>query len=257
MATGNCEDNMLKMTVVGSGDAFGAGGRLQTCFHVERGERTFLIDCGATAMIGMHKFGLDPDGVDTVVLSHLHGDHYSGLVWWLIHAHHVTRRKHPMTIVGPEGTEKRLETASEALFPGSWKVPRRFELTIEEFAERTPHTVDGFRVTPFAGRHPSGSLSAALRIEVDGKILSFSGDTEWVEALPECSAGADLYITECYAYETGVPYHLNWKVISENIERLAAKRIMLTHMNPSMLSNLDKVSHPDVFTAEDGLVVEI
>ncbi|HUS98066.1 MAG TPA: MBL fold metallo-hydrolase [Hyphomicrobiaceae bacterium] len=248
---------MLELTVLGCGDAFGAGGRLQTCFHVRRAGGVFLIDCGATAMIGMHRFGLDPDEVDTVVLSHLHGDHFSGLVWWLIHAHHVARRSRPMTIVGPQGTEQRLATASEALFPGSWKVPRRFELSFVEFAERQATVSGGLDITPFAGKHPSGSLSAALRIAVDGRILSFSGDTEWVEDLVGCAADADLFITECYAFEAGVPYHLNWQTLAANLGRLSAQRIMLSHMNPSMLAKRDAVTDPRVILAEDGKVLQI
>jgi ribonuclease BN (tRNA processing enzyme) len=248
---------MLELTVLGCGDAFGAGGRLQTCFHVDRGGEAFLIDCGATAMIGMHRWGLDPDGVSAVVVSHLHGDHYSGLVWWLIHAHHVTRRKQPMTIIGPVGTEERLATASEALFPGSWKVPRRFTLTIEEFREREISNVGVLTIEPFAGKHPSGSLSASLRIGVDGKTIAFSGDTEWVDDLVECAQGADLFISECYAFEAGVPYHLNWQTLSANLEHFNAKRIMLTHMNPSMLARRDAIDRPNVFAADDGMKIKI
>ncbi|MCB1510134.1 MAG: MBL fold metallo-hydrolase [Hyphomicrobiaceae bacterium] len=247
----------MTMTIVGCGDAFGAGGRLNTCFHIERGDRACLIDCGASSMIGLNRCELDFDRIATVVLSHLHGDHFAGLVWFLIHAHHVTRRSAPMTIVGPEGTAARLEAASEALFPGSWKVPRRFELTIREFREREPLEVDGMTVTPFAGRHPSGSLSAALRIAIDGRTIAFSGDTEWVEDLVPCAADADLFITECYAYEKGIPYHLNWQVLAENLDRLTARRIMLTHMNPSMLANRDRVTEPRVVLAEDGMTLTI
>jgi len=51
----------MKLTIVGSGDAFGSGGRLQSCYHVALPGEEFLIDCGATSMIGMQRFGLDPD----------------------------------------------------------------------------------------------------------------------------------------------------------------------------------------------------
>ena len=53
----------MRLTIVGSGDAFGSGGRLQTCFHVETAAGPFLIDCGATALIGFNRLGLDPNGV--------------------------------------------------------------------------------------------------------------------------------------------------------------------------------------------------
>ena len=109
----------MKLTVVGSGDAFGSGGRLQTCVHVAMAGEEFLIDCGATSLIGMQRLGLDPQRVSSIFISHLHGDHFSGLVWWMIHSHHVTRRTHPLTITGPAGIEERFVTAAEALFPGS------------------------------------------------------------------------------------------------------------------------------------------
>jgi ribonuclease BN (tRNA processing enzyme) len=93
----------MKLTVIGSSDAFGSGGRLQTCFHVAHAHGEFLIDCGATSLIGLARQGLEPNRIETIYVTHLHGDHFSGLVWWLIHAIHVARRTEPLTVVGPEG----------------------------------------------------------------------------------------------------------------------------------------------------------
>ncbi len=106
----------MKLTVIGSGDAFGSGGRLQTCYHVSAADKEFLIDCGATTLIGFNRLSLDPNRVGTIFISHLHGDHFSGLVWWLLHAQHVSRRTVPLDIVGPAGIEKRYLAAAEALF---------------------------------------------------------------------------------------------------------------------------------------------
>lgn len=248
----------MQLTVIGSGDAFGSGGRLQTSFHVRTSDTTFLVDCGATTLIGMHREGLDPRAVETIFISHLHGDHFAGLVWWKIHAHHTIRRTEKLTIAGPVGLEKRLYEACEVLFPGSGKLPPRFPLEFVEFEAETPIEVNGTRLTAYTGEHPSGGLSASLRLERDGKVLSYSGDTQWVDALLRCAHGADLYITECYSYdETSIPFHINWQVLSLQIEPLAAKRIMLTHMNLNMLANRHKVTRPNVLIASDGLVVNI
>ena len=65
----------MQLTVVGCGDAFGAGNRLQTCYFVRSETSTFLIDCGATTLIGLNRLGLSPNDIDTVYVSHLHGDH--------------------------------------------------------------------------------------------------------------------------------------------------------------------------------------
>lgn len=248
----------MQVTVIGSGDAFGSGGRLQTSFHVRAADTNFLVDCGASTLIGVHREGLDPCAVDTIFISHLHGDHFAGLVWWKIHAHHTVRRTQKLTIAGPVGLEKRLYDACEALFPGSGKLPPRFELEFVEFEAESPIEVNGTRLTAFAGEHPSGALSASLRLERDGRILSYSGDTQWVDALLPCANGADLFITECYSFdETAIPYHLNWQVLAEKIDALAAKRVLLTHMNPNMLANRHRVTRADVLLANDGLVVNL
>ena len=76
----------------------------------------------------MQRLALDPDDVSTIFISHLHGDHFGGLVWWLLHAHYVTGRKAPLTITGPAGIEARFTAAAEALFPGSSKTARRFDM---------------------------------------------------------------------------------------------------------------------------------
>jgi ribonuclease BN (tRNA processing enzyme) len=247
----------MKLTIVGCGDAFGSGGRLQTCFHVETSSGHFLIDCGTTALIGLNRLNLDPNAVRTIFISHLHGDHFGGLVWWLIHAHHVSRRTEPLRVAGPEGIAQRFTTAAEALFPGSTGIERRYELAFLEYRADTKLSLSGVSVTPIEVRHPSGAPSYALRAEADGKTLSFSGDTEWVESLVPCAAGADLFIAECYGFEREVRYHMTWRVLLENLDRLGAGRVLLTHMNDEMLAQRSQVNSPRVILAEDGLELDI
>jgi ribonuclease BN (tRNA processing enzyme) len=247
----------LKLTVVGCGDAFGSGGRLQTCYWVETPETRFLIDCGATALIGLYKLGLDPNDIPTIFISHLHGDHFSGLVWWLVHAQHVAKRTGPLTVVGPEGVEARFRTAAEALFPGSYGVPRRYQLKFIELKRETPLDVGSVRVTPYEVVHPSGAPSYALRFETAGKVLSFTGDSEWTESLVPAGRSADLYIMECYQFEGAPRFHMSWEIIAGQLDRIGARRVMLTHMATEMLKRGGEVADERVLLAEDGLVVEI
>ncbi len=247
----------MKLTVVGCGDAFGSGGRLQTCYHVDTGSDRFLIDCGATALIGLDRLGLDPNAIGTIFISHLHGDHFSGLVWWLLHAQHVAKRVSPLLVAGPPGIEARFIAAAEALFPGSTTVPRRFALTFVEIATATPLATSVATVTAFEVSHPSGAPSYALRLDVGGRTLAFTGDTEWVEALVPAGRAADLYIMECYAFEGPTRYHMTWQNISANLARIGAKRTLLTHMSRPMLANRHRAIAQGVIHAEDGLVIEI
>jgi len=247
----------MKLTLVGCGDAFGSGGRLNTCFHVSDADGTFLIDCGASSMIGLNRLGLDPNQVDSVLISHLHGDHFAGLVFFLLHAQHVARRTAPLEIIGPPSVEARVMAASEVLFPGSTAAARRHPLSFREIVAGEPLIHGASRVTAYEVSHPSGAPSHAFRIERGGRVLAFSGDTEWVDALVACSRDADLFIVECYEPDRAVRYHINWRTLSDKLASITARRILLTHMNTAMLAARESVLDPRITLAEDGLVLDV
>jgi ribonuclease BN (tRNA processing enzyme) len=243
----------MEIKVLGCGDAFGSGGRLQTCFHVTTGETRFLIDCGTTAMIAMRRFGVDPNAVATVFLTHLHGDHFGGLPFLILDAQLVSRRTAPLTIIGPPGLRQRLPALMEAMFPGSSNVERRFALELVELEPEIATVVNGVEITPFPVRHPSGAPSFALRITCEGRTLCYTGDTEWVDALIPAARGADLLIAEGYTAERSVRYHLDWATLRQHLPEIAPGRVLLTHMSQDMLDR-----ETDGYeTAEDGLTIAI
>ena len=149
----------MRLTVIGSGDAFGSGGRFNTCFWVETAKATLLIDCGASSPVALKARGLDFSRVDGVVLSHLHGDHFGGLPFFLLDAQLITRRERPLVVAGPPGTQKRIEAALEVFFPrattNKWRFPFQF-LEIEP-----GHQADilGHSVTTAQVVHQSGAPS--------------------------------------------------------------------------------------------------
>src|SRR5208283_2370261 len=175
----------MHLQFLGSGDAFGSGGRLNTCFLLDRAEGSLLIDCGASAMISIRRFGIDPNRIAGIVLSHLHGDHFGGLPFFILDAQLVSRRTRPLVIAGPQGLRARLGALMEAMFPGSSQVERKFPIELIELEPEIPTMVGagGPRVTAYAVVHPSGSPSLALRAECDGKVIAYTGDTEWVNSL--------------------------------------------------------------------------
>jgi ribonuclease BN (tRNA processing enzyme) len=247
----------MRLTVIGCGDAFGAGSRLQTSFCVRSGPSTFLIDCGATSLIGMQRLGLSPNDIDTVFVSHLHGDHFGGLPWLLIEATFASKRTRPLVVTGPKGIEARFTVAAEALYPNSTIAEHNFDLVFVEYRERKPLEVKGVTVTPFEVHHPSGAPPYALRFDVDGKVISFTGDTGWVEVLCDVAYNADLFISECYQFDVTLPIHLDYKTIDANYEKLGAKRVLLTHMGEAMLAEAGKVDASRYMIAEDGMTLDL
>jgi ribonuclease BN (tRNA processing enzyme) len=247
-------EGKMRIQVLGCGDAFGSGGRFNTCFHVSAGERHFLIDCGASALIAIRRFGVDPNAIQMVILSHLHGDHFGGLPFLILDAQFVSRRTAPLTIAGPRGVQQRLHALMEAMFPGSTESERRFSIQVVELAAEEPTTLNGVTVTPFEVPHPSGAPAFALRLEQAGKVICYSGDTGSLEPIIPAARGADLLIAEAYTARKQVPYHLNWAALQGRLGEIGAKRVVLTHMSPDML-DLDRVEGAE--RAEDGMIFDI
>jgi ribonuclease BN (tRNA processing enzyme) len=97
----------MQLTVIGCGDAFGSGGRLQSAYLIEVAGRNLLLDCGASTMIGINNLGIDANAIDTVLISHLHGDHFSGLVWMTLSAQFASNRTTPLRVIGPSSIAHR------------------------------------------------------------------------------------------------------------------------------------------------------
>lgn len=247
----------MRLTVVGSGDAFGSGGRFNTCFLVETGRATLLLDCGASSLVALKARGIDHDRIDAVILSHLHGDHFAGLPFLLIDAQHLARRSRPLLIAGPPGTRARLDAALETLFPRATETRWRFSWTVDEIEPGRPHELLGHEITTAEVLHQSGAPSTAVRISHGGTALGYSGDTEWTDALLPIAAGAQLFLIECSGYAGTLPGHLTWETLNSRLPQLSADRIMVTHMNPTALAHLDEIRAAGVLVAEDGLCVEL
>lgn len=240
----------VEFTFLGCGDAFGSGGRFNTCFHVKAPSATFLIDCGASSMISIRKHGVDPNAIDTILITHLHGDHFGGLPFFILDAQLGSRRARPLTIAGPPGLRDRLFQAMEVFFPGSSGIASKFDLDIVEFTPDQPAQIGALQVRPHLVRHPCGAPPLALRVEVDGKSLCYTGDTEWVDALVDAAKGVDLFVCEVYFDDKPVRFHLNWQTVKQHLPAIGARRVVITHMSPEMLSRVGTLG---IEAAEDGL----
>lgn len=243
----------MRLQFIGSGDAFGSGGRFNTCFHVTGAQTNVLIDCGASSLVAMKKLGIDRNAIDLILCTHFHGDHFAGLPFFVLDAQLVARRTRPLTIAGPPGLPGWYQQVFAATFPGERTLT--FPLTLHEVEIGHENSVGNLRVTPFHVRHDDkAGPCLAYRIAAGGRIICYSGDTEWTDVLIEAARHADLFICECYMYEKAVPAHLSLSVLRQHLAAIGAKRVILTHMSADMLSRLGEV---ECETAEDGKIVTL
>jgi ribonuclease BN (tRNA processing enzyme) len=248
--------NTTAITVrfVGSGDSFGSGGRFQTCIVVDGPGSRFAIDFGTSSLIALAQQGIEHNSLDAILLTHLHGDHCGGVPFLLIDAMLAAKRSRPLVIAGPRDLRRRMDQIREALFPGSHVMTPTFPLSWVEMEPGRPHAVLDLVVTPQPARHTAETNPTALRVEVGGKVIAYTGDTEWTDDVARAARGADLLIAECYFYDKPIKWHLNYPAIAAHGGSLGAKRVILTHMSREMLAHAADVPEE---CAHDGLVVTL
>ena len=98
---------------------------------------------------------------------------------------------------------------------GSKRLPVRFL----ELGADAPEDIGGARVTAFPVHHAPALVSYGLRVEMDGKTVVYSGDTEWFDGLVEASRGADLMLLECTYLDEDGGYHVRLSDVLDDNRR--------------------------------------
>jgi len=235
----------LKMKILGCGDAFCSGGRFSSAFYFTSSQMNFLLDCGATTLLALKQHSIKTDNIDAVIISHFHGDHFGGLVFLLLEEK-KNKRKKPLHIISPIGMDEKLRTAVDLFYPGS-DILEELDIKYKFYGSHQKIELQNLTIETFPVKHAEESLPHGIRIEMDGAVIAYSGDTEWTDELIPLSDGADLFICECNFYDDSSPGHLSYKELKSH--SLNCKKILLTHLGEDMLKNLDNL---ELEVAEDG-----
>jgi ribonuclease Z len=98
----------FEVTILGCSSATPVFNRNPTAQLLNCNEKPYLIDCGEGTQQQLIKFNLKASKIDHVFISHLHGDHYFGLIG-LLSSLHLNGRIKPIHIYGPEPIKEILE----------------------------------------------------------------------------------------------------------------------------------------------------
>jgi ribonuclease BN (tRNA processing enzyme) len=244
---------VVEVIFIGTGDAFGSGGRRNSAILVRRGSHTLLLDCGPTTLLGLKDMGYDPREIDTIAISHFHGDHASGVPFLLIDYIYEDPRSTPLEILGPPGIRERVELMTR-VFGYQTGLEGRYDLSYREFECGAKLEAGEFSITPAPAFHHPETEPHMLRVEAGDRAIVFSGDTGWTEALPPLVRDADLFICECVQMEERFEYHMSFERLERERSRLECDRVVLTHLGREVLDDRDRVRFE---TADDGLKLKV
>ena len=225
-----------RVTFLGTGDAFSAGGRHMAAYLIESPEGSLLLDCGPTILASLNRHALSAGQIDTVLLTHLHGDHFGGLPFLFLHYIYIEPRVRPLKIAGPPEVEDRVRMLFRAMYADTAAEPLPFALEFVEIRPRETLRLGGMQINAFGAVHQKQPPSLGFEIKGGGWKIVYTGDSGWMEELVEHTQNADLFLCECSFFDTRFETHLDYPRIAENAGRFGAKRLVLTHLGREVLA---------------------
>jgi ribonuclease BN (tRNA processing enzyme) len=261
------------VVALGSGDAFCSGGRGHTSWLIDDAPVVAasaggaaraagglaLVDAGATAIASLWRAGIDPQRIDAVHFTHLHGDHIAGWPFLLIDGYFRSKRTRPLFATGPPGTREGLKKLFAACYADAAERVPPFAIEVQELAPGEGTLVCGRRILALRAQHmrpPHVALS--LRVEGAFGTLAFTGDTGAHEGLVALSRGASALFAECtdlhapaagerepaaapdYPPEAG-RRHLSWDELRDWLPRLGVRRVALGHLSSAVRAEKERI----------------
>ena len=221
----------FELRVLGSSPAWPSPGRACTGYLLSIGPSTVLMDCG-TGVFERLRLVLPPEDVGSILVSHLHFDHWVDLIPYRYYLRYEARAPQgPELLLPPEATEM----LRAALVPVD-DDPEFFTGTFvtTEYAPAAGAKVRGAEVSFHRTRHPIATY--AIRLEAEGKVLVYSADTGWDAGLAEFARGADLFLCEAALGAAGGAgdVHLDARQAGRLATEAGVKRLLLTHVSEAM-----------------------
>ena len=213
----------MRLAFLGTGSAFS----LERYNGAVVVDGRLLLDAGAPVLPHMHRLGLDPGAIEAVFLTHFHGDHVLGLPPFLLYRGLVTSDR-PLVLVGPPGVEGRLEQLLGMAWGDEWPTFRNQARLSYQEAE-SAGVAAGVRYEAVKLDH--GRMDCrGYRIQVDGRVLAYAGDTIASPPLDDLVQDADVAITEATAPD-GSGVHTGWDEAKALAARHSGTRFIFNHLH--------------------------
>jgi len=215
--------------VLGAGTAIPAERHSPAGLYVSTGREHLLFDAGPGSAQRLHAIGASIFELDRIFLTHYHLDHCLDLAS-ILFALRIPqpRRTKPLTVYGPTGLKQLYRRLNQAFHGGL--TPRGYTLAIKELGE-TRLRLGGATIITRRMQHSAPALG--YRLDVRGKSLAYSGDTDYCRAVVDLGRGADVLILECSAPdERKVVGHLTPTACGRIADEAECRHLVLTHFYP-------------------------
>ena len=224
----------MKLIILGSGTCVPSKRRAPSGYLLESGNDKTLLDGGSGTLRQIAKAGIDYSSVQTVMYTHFHVDHTAELLPLLFSRKHdpspLLSKK--LNIYGPVGMLEHIIRLDG--FAGSWVYRDNDSITIKELKANDEIILGGCRVSCHSTYHQSNSLGYRIRSD-NGKIFSYTGDTDRGDRLIPLLQDADIAVAECsFPDSSKITGHLTPSELARIAQDAKVKKLLLTHLYPVM-----------------------
>jgi ribonuclease BN (tRNA processing enzyme) len=225
----------MRLTVVGCSGSLPGPDSPASCYLVqaEHGGRTWnlVLDLGNGALGALQRH-IDPTAIDAVVVSHLHPDHCLDLCGLYVAQKYspTVGARTRIPVYGPRRTAIRMALAYDLTHPDGMQN----ELDFRELVAGQAFSIGPFAVTAYLVSHPTEAYG--FRVEADGEVLAYTGDTDTCDDLNALFSNATLALSDS-AFIDGRDavrgIHLSGsRAAQAALDAGGVRRLMLTHIPP-------------------------
>jgi len=218
----------MRLTVLGSGDAFGGAG----CNAAALVDSRVLVDCGAPIQVLLPRAGFDIHEIDLVLITHFHADHTFMLPVFLgARAFTAAATARTLTIAGPVGTREYVRRLIATGYGQATLdfVDERLQPEFIVLQDGSNAELSGYAVTARSVVHSTGP-SLAYTMTRSGQTIGVSGDSTLCAGLVATVRAADVMLCECSGLDGPLEGHLWRQEVAELMATHPQTRFVLFHM---------------------------
>ncbi|MFH1564290.1 MAG: MBL fold metallo-hydrolase [bacterium] len=245
----------MEITILGSGNGMPSLRRNPPGYLFKIKGKNLVFDPASCALQSLLKCNVDYNAIDYIFITHTHPDHFSDLIPLLF----VWRRKREIdiNIIGFTGLKKFIKNIFK-IIPAT--EPKFYKINYTEMAN-SRISIDEIKIESKRLKHCKNSVG--FRIETEGKIVAYSGDSDVCKNLATLSKDADLFICEAtMPDELKYKGHLTSSEAGEIAQKSNVKKLVLTHLSPicgkyDIKSQAEKTFGGEVVIAEDLMTIKV
>lgn len=216
----------MKINIIGSGSI---GSVVPSASAII--DNRILIDVPNGIIKYIKNIGCDVSKIDTVLITHLHGDHFFDIPFLMLEKY-FKNDVNKIRIYCPKKTKIYVEKLFKLGFPNDYEeVINNINVEFIELDDKEVIKLDNYKIYPKIVDHGNFKPAYGYVVEHSDKMVGFSGDSKLCDTIYEIVKECDISILDMSLPNGGNDAHMGLDDISLLCDKYNNKKIIATHMH--------------------------